>query len=63
MKNLARILLFLCVSLTQVQAEDARQIIQEVLDRDDGATEVGRVSLSTCSVMKKEKSRIVYTLF
>ncbi len=58
MKNLAYILFFLCITIIQVQAEDARQIIQDVLDRDDGATEVGRVSLSTCPVMKKDKKII-----
>ncbi len=58
MKNITLILLFLWVSLVSGQADDARQIIQEVLDRDDGTTEVARVSLSTCAVVKKNKKII-----
>jgi len=58
MKNIALIVLFLCISLALVRADEARQIIQDVLDRDDGTTEVGRVSLSTCAVFKKDKKII-----
>ncbi|KPA14387.1 conserved hypothetical protein, secreted [Candidatus Magnetomorum sp. HK-1] len=36
-------------------AQDARDIMQKVLDRDDGTTEISRVSLSTCRVVKKGK--------
>lgn len=36
-------------------ANEARTIIQKVLDRDDGTTEIGRVKLSTCAVVKKGK--------
>ncbi|WP_051012505.1 outer membrane lipoprotein-sorting protein [Desulfobacula toluolica] len=35
---------------------EARQIVQSVLDRDDGTTEIGRVRLSTCGVVKKDKT-------
>jgi len=55
MKQIALVVLFLSLSLSFCQANEARQIIQEVLDRDDGTTEVSRVTLSTCSVMKKGK--------
>ncbi len=58
MKKLILIFLFLWLSPAFVQAEDARQIIREVLDRDDGTTEVARVSLSTCVVVKKSKKII-----
>lgn len=58
MKQIALVVLFLSLSLSLCQADEARQIIQEVLDRDDGATEVARVILSTCSVMKKD-NRII----
>ncbi|MCP4721621.1 MAG: outer membrane lipoprotein-sorting protein [Desulfobacteraceae bacterium] len=58
MKNIALIVLFLCISLAPVRADEARQIIQDVLDRDDGTTEVGRVCLSTCAVFKKDKKII-----
>jgi hypothetical protein len=39
-------------------ANEARDIIQEVLDRDDGTTEIGQVKLSTCAVVKKDKKII-----
>lgn len=42
----------LLVMSADVPARDARQIMKAVLDRDDGTTEVGRVSLSTCPVRK-----------
>jgi hypothetical protein len=58
MKQIALVVLFLSLSLSLCQADEARQIIQEVLDRDDGATEVARITLSTCSVIKKNKKII-----
>jgi hypothetical protein len=58
MKQIALVVLFLSLSLSLCQANEARQIIQEVLDRDDGATEVARITLSTCSVIKKNKKII-----
>lgn len=63
MKHIILIALFLCIlslGLTPIitQADDARQIIRDVLDRDDGDTEVGRVTLSTCSVVRKNKKII-----
>jgi hypothetical protein len=36
-------------------AQDARDIMQKVLDRNDGTTEISRVRLSTCRVVKKGK--------
>ena len=39
-------------------AQDARQIMQKVLDRDDGTTEISRVKLSTCRVVKKGKKYV-----
>lgn len=45
-----------------VQADEiqARTIIQEVLDRDDGTTEISRVKLSTCRITRKD-GKIVCT--
>lgn len=36
-------------------AEDARAIIEKVLNRNDGTTEIGLIQLSTCAVTKKNK--------
>lgn len=36
-------------------AQDAREIIRQVLDRNDGTTEIARVRLTTCAVTKKNK--------
>ncbi len=58
MKNLSLIVLILWLSLASGQADDARQIIRDVLDRDNGTTEVSRVTLSTCAVLKKDKKII-----
>lgn len=41
-----------------VTARDARQIMKEVLDRNDGTTEVARVILSTCPIQKKGKKYV-----
>ena len=38
--------------------EDAREIARAMLDRDDGTTEIGRVTLSTCSIGKKGKKLV-----
>ncbi len=34
-------------------AQDAKDIMQKVIDRDDGTTEISRVTLSTCRLVKK----------
>lgn len=39
-------------------AQDARDIMQKVIDRNDGTTEISRVKLSTCRVVKKGKKYI-----
>jgi hypothetical protein len=59
MKKLCFILLlFITAFISSAHAGDARDIMQKVFDRDDGTTEVGRIKLSTCSVMKKDKKII-----
>ncbi len=42
-----------CSAITH--ANDGAEIMQKVLDRNDGTTEIGRVKLSTCPVVKKGK--------
>lgn len=37
-------------------AQTARDLVQMVLDRNDGTTEIARVSLTTCAVTKKNKA-------
>lgn len=39
-------------------ATDARQIMQQVLDRDDGTTEISRIRLSTCRVTVQDKTYV-----
>ena len=46
-------LLVLCT--VPVYAQNARNIMQKVLDRNDGTTEVSRQKLSTCRFVKKNK--------
>jgi hypothetical protein len=42
---------FLLISSSN--AQDAKEIMQKVIDRDDGTTEISRVRLSSCRVIKK----------
>jgi len=39
-------------------AQDAKNIMQKVTDRNDGTTEISRVRLSTCRVVKKGKTYV-----
>jgi len=39
-------------------AQNAKDIMQKVIDRDDGTTEISRVSLSTCKVEKKGRAYV-----
>jgi len=39
-------------------AQDAREIMHKVIDRNDGTTEISRVRLSTCRVVKKGKKYV-----
>lgn len=48
----------LAIACPTATAGDGRAIIQAVLDRDDGDTEVGRVTLSTCPIVKKGKKYV-----
>jgi hypothetical protein len=58
MKNIHIISIILMVFISSSYADEARDIIEKVLDRDDGTTEIGRVRLSTCAVIKKGKKII-----
>jgi hypothetical protein len=50
------IILIVCVFfISTSHADQAKDIIQKVLDRDDGTTQIGRIKLSTCHVTKKDK--------
>ncbi|MCK5163838.1 MAG: outer membrane lipoprotein-sorting protein [Desulfobacula sp.] len=53
MKQAYILFIVLTVFISSSHANEARDIIQKVLDRDDGTTEIGRVKLSTCAVIKK----------
>jgi hypothetical protein len=50
--------IILTILIPNAYANEAKDIIQQVLDRDDGTTEIGRVKLSTCAVVKKGKKII-----
>lgn len=50
--------LIICLWTSAAHANEAEGIIQRVLDRDDGTTEIGRVNLSTCGVVKKGKRTV-----
>ncbi|ETR68210.1 MAG: hypothetical protein OMM_10753 [Candidatus Magnetoglobus multicellularis str. Araruama] len=39
-------------------AQDAKDIMQKVIDRNDGTTEIARVRLSTCRVVKKGRKLV-----
>ena len=54
-KNTGIIMFLIFMLAFQAHAGEARDIVQRVLDRDDGTTEVGRIKLSTCPVEKKGK--------
>jgi len=43
---------------TTSHAQNAREIMQKVIDRNDGTTEISRVRLSTCRVVKKGKKYV-----
>ncbi|MDP7318216.1 MAG: hypothetical protein QGH12_08545, partial [SAR324 cluster bacterium] len=48
--------LLACWVLAQpLYAEEARAIMQRVLDRDNGASEVSRTKLATCRYVKKSQ--------
>jgi len=55
---------YLCVMififfLTSISnAKNAKEIMQKVIDRDDGTTEISRVRLSTCRVVRKGKKYV-----
>lgn len=55
MKRITLTVLMICFCASGVHAGEAERIMQRVLDRDDGTTEIGRVRLSTCGVAKKGK--------
>lgn len=55
MKKIFVILAALLWQSSSAAAFDARKIIEKVLDRDDGTTEIARVTLSTCAVKKQGK--------
>lgn len=47
----------ICITLLSVtaNANEARDLVEKVLNRNDGTTEIGRVRLTTCAVTKKNK--------
>ena len=51
---------FFVIFIPWARADDASEIMQRVMDRDDGTTEISRVRLSTCPVARKN-NRIVCT--
>jgi hypothetical protein len=53
MKKLYLFFIIFTAVTSSSYANEARDIIQKVMDRDDGTTEVGQIKLSTCSVIKK----------
>ncbi|MCD4719127.1 MAG: outer membrane lipoprotein-sorting protein [Desulfobacula sp.] len=55
MKKTYIIFIILMIFISSSYANEAKDIIEKVLDRDDGTTEIGRVRLSTCAVIKKGK--------
>lgn len=55
MKNIFAVILAILITTALAHADDGRSIIEKVLDRDDGTTEISRVRLTTCSVTKKDK--------
>ena len=58
MKYIYITFIILTIFISGSYAGEAKKIIQKVLDRDDGTTEIGRVRLSTCAVIKKGKKII-----
>ncbi len=55
MKQICLSALLICIVTSAAGARDARQLIKQVLDRNDGTTEIARVLLTTCAVTKKNK--------
>jgi hypothetical protein len=51
------VIAFICLTSFSF-AQNAKEIMQKVIDRDDGKTEIARVSLSTCKVAKKGKAYV-----
>lgn len=54
MKHIIILITILLGLTTLAAAEDAREIMRHVLDRDDGTTEISRVKLLTCRYVKKD---------
>ena len=54
MKNVYIIITLLFSVTSLAAADDAREIMRQVLDRDDGTTEISRVKLFTCRYIKKD---------
>ena len=58
MKHLIMTIILLLGSASFSMAEDAARIMQTVLDRDDGTTEISRVRLSTCRMIKQAEKYV-----
>jgi len=58
MKKTRLYLSLLCLYSTIASAADGRAIMRRVFDRDDGATEVSRIKLSTCLIARKGQSLV-----
>ncbi len=52
-KKIIIVILLIWLWTSTGHADAAKDIMHQVLDRDDGTTEVGRMKLSTCAVAKK----------
>ncbi len=57
-KTLIAFLSITTLSVATVQAEDAREIMRQVLDRNDGTTEISQTTISTCRYTKKGKKTV-----
>lgn len=57
-KHIAGLIILLLVLPGALFASDAREIMQRVLDRNDGTTEISRVRLTTCRVVKKDNKYV-----